>query len=104
MYKRQEVATIHAGLECGLFAGKLEGLDSVSFGPAMGHVHSVNEYLNIESVGRMWEYLKAVLKLSLIHILSLPVSSVQAATTSSEEQNYPVSYTHLDVYKRQVLM
>lgn len=57
-----EVATIHAGLECGLFAGKLEGLDSVSFGPAMGHVHSVNEFLNIESVARMWEYLKAVLK------------------------------------------
>ncbi len=57
-----EVATIHAGLECGLFAGKLEGLDSVSFGPNMMNVHSVNEKLSVDSVGRMWEYLKAVLK------------------------------------------
>lgn len=56
------VETIHAGLECGLFAGKLEGLDSVSFGPNMSGVHSINEKLEIASVQRMWDYLKAILK------------------------------------------
>ena len=57
-----KVETIHAGLECGLFAGKVEGLDSVSFGPNMSDVHSINEKLEIASVQRMWKYLKEILK------------------------------------------
>lgn len=57
-----KVETIHAGLECGLFAGKRPEMDSVSFGPDIFDVHSVNERLDIASTGRMWEYLKKVLK------------------------------------------
>lgn len=57
-----KVTTIHAGLECGLFAGKLEGLDSVSFGPDMVSIHSPNEKLSIASTQRTWELLKAILK------------------------------------------
>ena len=60
--KAPEVATIHAGLECGLLSGQLPELDCVSFGPNMFDVHSVNERLEIASVQRMWDYLLAVLK------------------------------------------
>ena len=57
-----KVTTIHAGLECGLFAGKLEDLDCVSLGPDMVSIHSPNEKLSIASTQRTWELLKAILK------------------------------------------
>ena len=56
-----KVEAIHAGLECGLFAGKLEGLDAVSIGPDMRDIHSPREKLSVSSVGRTWAYLTAVL-------------------------------------------
>ncbi len=56
------VEAIHAGLECGLFAGKLPGLDCVSCGPTMYDIHTYRERLRISSVHRTWEYLCAVLK------------------------------------------
>ncbi len=52
---------IHAGLECGLFAGKLEGLDCVSVGPELANVHTAKESMDIKSVGRVWSYLLEVL-------------------------------------------
>lgn len=60
--KEMKVETIHAGLECGLFAGKLDGLDAVSIGPDLRDVHSVRERLSASSVGRTWEYLREVLR------------------------------------------
>lgn len=59
--KKPEVEAIHAGLECGLFGGKLPGLDAVSCGPNMRDVHSPQERLSISSTARMWDYLCAVL-------------------------------------------
>ncbi len=56
------VTTVHAGLECGLFKGKNDALDCISFGPDILDIHSVNERVSISSVGRMWEYLLHVLK------------------------------------------
>ncbi len=56
------VTAIHAGLECGLFCGKIEGLDCVSFGPDILDIHTPQEKLSIESSARMWEYLLEVLK------------------------------------------
>ena len=47
--------TIHAGLECGIFASKLPGLDAVSFGPQMEHIHTTNEVLSISSTERTWK-------------------------------------------------
>lgn len=62
MFQRTpKVTTVHAGLECGLFLGKKEDLDCVSFGPDIMDVHSFNERLGIESTERMWKYLQAVL-------------------------------------------
>lgn len=49
------VEGIHAGLECGIFASKLPGLDAVSFGPQMEHIHTTNEVLSISSTKRTWE-------------------------------------------------
>lgn len=60
--KMPEVVTIHAGLECGLFAGKKPEMDCVSFGPDILDIHSIQERLNIASVERTWKYLLQVLK------------------------------------------
>ncbi len=60
--KEAEIEAIHAGLECGLFAKKIENLDIISLGPDMQDVHTPDEKLNIQSTKRVWEYLKEVLK------------------------------------------
>ena len=62
LYGRKPVVeAIHAGLECGLFSGKLPGLDCVSFGPDMQDIHTTRERLNVASTARTWNYLLAVL-------------------------------------------
>jgi len=60
--KKPQVIAIHAGLECGLFCGKVEGLDCISIGPDMRDIHSSRERLSIDSTRRTWEFLKEVLK------------------------------------------
>lgn len=63
MYGRpMRVEAIHAGLECGLFAGGIPDLDAVSFGPDMRGIHTPEESLSVSSVARTWEYLKEVLR------------------------------------------
>ena len=59
--KKPQIAALHAGLECGILSGKIEGLDCISFGPNLLHVHTPNERADIASVARVWEYLKAIL-------------------------------------------
>ncbi|MCH5259345.1 MAG: aminoacyl-histidine dipeptidase [Lachnospiraceae bacterium] len=62
MYGKKPVfEAIHAGLECGILAAKIPGLDCVSMGPDMSNVHTVEESLDIASVQRTWEFLKSVL-------------------------------------------
>ena len=56
------VEAIHAGLECGLFAGGIPDLDAVSFGPDMRSIHTPEERLSVSSVARTWEYLREVLR------------------------------------------
>lgn len=60
--KEPKLEAIHAGLECGIFSGKIKGLDCVSYGPDIVDIHTTNERLSIESTARYWEYTKAVLK------------------------------------------
>ena len=60
--KEPNVVAIHAGLECGLFAKKIAGLDLISCGPDMFDVHTPDERLCISSTIRVWDYLKEVLK------------------------------------------
>jgi dipeptidase D len=59
--EKPQVVAIHAGLECGLFYEKMEGLDCVSVGPNMKDIHTSEELLEIESTRRVWEYLTRVL-------------------------------------------
>lgn len=56
------IQAIHAGLECGIFAGKIEGLDCVSMGPDILDIHTSEERLSISSAKRMYEYLVEVLR------------------------------------------
>lgn len=60
--KEPKVEAIHAGLECGMFAGKIPGLDCVSFGPDLSQIHTVRESMNIPSVQRIYTFILELLK------------------------------------------
>lgn len=55
------VEAVHAGLECGLFAAKIPGLDAIAVGPDTHNIHTPDEYLDLDSYEKFWELLKAVL-------------------------------------------
>ena len=57
-----QVVAIHAGLECGLFYERMEGLDCTSLGPNILDIHTYEECLDMPSVKRVWEYLVKVLE------------------------------------------
>lgn len=64
LYSKEPVVEgIHAGLECGLFADKIDGLDAISFGPSMKNVHTTEETLSISSTERTWELLLKILEM-----------------------------------------
>ena len=50
-----QIQAIHAGLECGILCGKLEGLDCISFGPNNFDIHTPQERLSISSTERVWK-------------------------------------------------
>lgn len=60
--KNPEIAAIHAGLECGVFASAIDDMDCISVGPEMFDVHTTDERLSISSVGRLFDILTDVLK------------------------------------------
>ena len=67
VYTRQygqapKIEAIHAGLECGMFSGKLPGLDCVSLGPDLTEIHTCREKMHISSVQRVWAFLVEVLR------------------------------------------
>ncbi len=57
-----KMETIHGGVECGLFAAGIPGLDAVSMGPQMEGIHTSRERLSISSVNRFWNFLTEVLR------------------------------------------
>ena len=60
--KEPNIIIIHAGLECGIFANKIKGLDCISLGPDNKDIHTTEERLSVSSTVRVWEYLKELLK------------------------------------------
>jgi dipeptidase D len=56
------IKAIHAGLECGIIMGRYPKLDSISFGPTIRYPHSPDEKVEIESVGKFWNFMVATLK------------------------------------------
>lgn len=62
MYGKEPVVmALHAGLECGVFAKKIPGLDCVSFGPDMIDIHTTKERMSLSSAARVWEFILKVL-------------------------------------------
>lgn len=63
MYGRTPVVEgIHAGLECGLLAGKIKDLDCVSMGPDILDIHTTSERLSISSTKRVYDFLLEYMK------------------------------------------
>ena len=60
--RKPVIQALHAGVECGLFAGKLPGLDCVSFGPDMKNIHTIRESMDVASVQRTWRYTLGILE------------------------------------------
>ena len=60
--RKAEVTVIHAGLECGILAGKLPGLDAVSIGPDLFDIHTPEERMSISSVARTYKWIRAVIE------------------------------------------
>lgn len=54
--KGTNYVTIHAGLECGIFADKIEGIDIISYGPNMKDIHTPNETLYIDSAVKVFDF------------------------------------------------
>lgn len=63
MYGRDaRFETIHAGLECGIFAGKMPDMDAVAMGPDCFDEHSTEEHLSVSSTVRVYEFLVELLR------------------------------------------
>ena len=60
--KAPAIMAIHAGLECGILGGTYSNLDMISFGPTLKYPHSPDEKVNIESVGKFYEFLVETIK------------------------------------------
>lgn len=60
--KEPVIQAVHAGVECGIFAGKMNEPDAVSFGPDIYDIHTPKERMSISSVERTWNYLIEILK------------------------------------------
>ncbi len=59
--KPMKIMATHGGLECALLGAKYPHWEMVSIGPTIKYPHSPDEKVNIASVERTWEYLKAIL-------------------------------------------
>ena len=57
-----KVTAMHGGLETGIFADKLPGLDIVSFGPNMHDLHTPEERISISSTEKTWKFLCGALR------------------------------------------
>ena len=56
-----QIEGIHAGLECGLFAQNLEGLDAISVGPTLRGVHTPDEAFDLVSCEKVCRLISEVL-------------------------------------------
>ena len=61
MGKDVQTVVIHAGLECGIIKSRIPEMDIISVGPNMRNIHTPDEALHLDSCGRLFEVLKAVL-------------------------------------------
>ncbi len=57
-----KIEAIHAGLECGIIAEKMNDLDIIAIGPNMHDIHTTEERLSISSTKRVFDVVVATLK------------------------------------------
>ncbi len=63
MFKKKPVVdVIHAGLECGIIGNKFPGMDMISIGADLKNAHSPDEKVNIEAIGKVWDFVAELLK------------------------------------------
>jgi dipeptidase D len=55
------VQVIHAGLETGIIGQRYPQMDMISCGPTIYNPHSPDERLFIPAVGKVWDFLVALL-------------------------------------------
>ncbi len=58
--KAPEISIIHAGIECAVIGDQYDEMEMISFGPDIRNPHSPSEKMRISSVGRIWEFLVAL--------------------------------------------
>ncbi len=56
------VVTTHGGLECGVFADKIPGIDIIAIGPNAGGGHTPEEWLNLASCETQWQIIVGILE------------------------------------------
>jgi dipeptidase D len=54
------VSGVHCGLECGIIGAAYPALAMISIGPTIHSPHSPSESVEVESVDRYWQYLRAL--------------------------------------------
>lgn len=60
--EKPKIEAIHAGLECAVFAGSIDGLDCISIGPKVLDAHTTSERLSISSTKEVYDLLISILK------------------------------------------
>lgn len=60
--KNPKFDIVHAGLECGVFAGKIKNLDAISIGPTINHAHSTKESVSMKSIYNCLAFLLKILE------------------------------------------
>ena len=60
--KSAVVKAIHAGLECGVFAGNINDFDCISIGPQMHDIHTARERLSISSTEKTFDLIIKILE------------------------------------------
>ena len=56
------IEAIHAGLECGIIAGKIKDLDIISIGPDIFDIHTPLERMSVSSVIRVYQFVIKVIE------------------------------------------
>lgn len=59
---KPKIEAIHAGLECAVFAGAIDGLDCISIGPRVLDAHTTKERLSISSTKEVYDLILNILK------------------------------------------
>jgi len=59
---KPKIEAIHAGLECAIFSGAIDGLDCISIGPKVMDAHTIEEKLSISSTKEVYDLLIKILE------------------------------------------